>query len=160
MSPGKLSKKVIGDRLAWIDKMIVEIRALPLDSYEDFSANRRDVWAAESCLRRALEAIFDLGRHILAKGFGQGVTEYKQIASELETAGVLSHSRARLLSTLAGYRNRLVHFYHEVTSEELYEICRNNLDDLLPAPCSRLFICSQQPGPSFLRSPLCYFPAS
>jgi len=131
VSPGKLSKRVIGDRLAWIDKMVVEIRALPLDSYEDFSANRRDVWAAESCLRRALEAVFDLGRHILAKGFGQGVTEYKQIASELETAGVLSHSRARLLSTLAGYRNRLVHFYHEVTSEELYEICRNNLDDLL-----------------------------
>ena len=131
MSPGKLSKRVIGDRLAWIDKMVVEIRALPLDSYEDFSANRRDVWAAESCLRRALQALFDLGRHILAKGFGQGVTEYKQIASELETAGVLSHSRARLLSTLAGYRNRLVHFYHEVTSEELYEICRNNLDDLL-----------------------------
>ena len=131
MSPGKLSKRVIGDRLAWIDKMVVEIRALPLDSYEDFSANRRDVWAAESRLRRALEAVFDLGRHILAKGFGQGVTEYKQIASELETAGVLSHTRARLLSTLAGYRNRLVHFYHEVTSEELYEICRNNLDNLL-----------------------------
>jgi uncharacterized protein YutE (UPF0331/DUF86 family) len=131
MSPGKLSKRVIGDRLAWIDKMVAEIRALPLDSYEEFSANRRDVWAAESCLRRALEAVFDLGRHILAKGFGQGVTEYKQIASELETAGVLSHSRARLLSTLAGYRNRLVHFYHEVTSEELYEICRNNLADLL-----------------------------
>jgi uncharacterized protein YutE (UPF0331/DUF86 family) len=131
MSPGKLSKRVIGDRLAWIDKMVAEIRALPLDSYEEFSVNRRDVWAAESCLRRALEAIFDLGRHILAKGFGLGVTEYKQIASELETAGVLSHSRARLLSTLAGYRNRLVHFYHEVTSEELYEICRNNLDDLL-----------------------------
>jgi len=131
MSPGKLSKRVIGDRLAWIDKMVAEIRALPLDSYGEFSANRRDVWAAESCLRRALEAIFDLGRHILAKGFGQGVTEYKQIASELETAGVLSHSRARKLSTMAGYRNRLVHFYHEVTSEELYEICRDNLDDLL-----------------------------
>lgn len=131
MSPGKLNKRVIGDRLAWIDKMVAEIRALPLNSYEEFSANQRDVWAAESCLRRALEAIFDLGRHILAKGFGQGVTEYKQIASELETAGVLSHRRARLLSTLAGYRNRLVHFYHEVTSEELYEICRDNLDDLL-----------------------------
>jgi len=124
VSPGKLSKRVIGDRLAWLDKMVAEIRALPLDSYEEFSANRRDVWAAESCLRRALEAIFDLGRHILAKSFGQGVTEYKQIAYELDRAGVLSHSRARLLSTLAGYRNRLVHFYHEVTSEELYEICR------------------------------------
>ena len=122
---------MIGDRLAWLDKMVAEIRALPLNSYEEFSANRRDVWAAESCLRRALEAIFDLGRHILAKGFGQGVTEYKQIASELDRAGVLSHSRARLLSTLAGYRNRLVHVYHEVASEELYEICRDNLGDLL-----------------------------
>jgi uncharacterized protein YutE (UPF0331/DUF86 family) len=131
VSPEKVSKRVIGDRLAWLDKMVAEIRALPLDSYEEFSANQRDVWAAESCLRRALEAIFDLGRHILAKGFGQGVTEYKQIASELEKAGVLSDSQARLLSTLAGYRNRLVHFYHEVTFEELYEICRDNLDDLL-----------------------------
>ena len=131
MSPEKLSKRVIGDRLAWLDKMVAEIRTLPLESYEEFSANQRDVWAAESCLRRALEAIFDLGRHVLAKGFGQGVTEYKQIASELDRVGVLSHSRAGLLSTLAGYRNRLVHFYHEVTSEELYEICRENLDDLL-----------------------------
>jgi uncharacterized protein YutE (UPF0331/DUF86 family) len=131
VSPGKLNKRVVGDRIAWLDKMIAEIRALPLATYEEFSANQRDVWAAESCLRRALEAIFDLGRHILAKGFGQGVTEYKQIASELEKAGVLSNSQARLLSTVAGYRNRLVHFYHEVTFEELYEICRDNLDDLL-----------------------------
>ena len=30
---------------------------------------------------------------------------------------------ADLLQILAGYRNRLVHFYHEVSVEELYEIC-------------------------------------
>jgi uncharacterized protein YutE (UPF0331/DUF86 family) len=120
VSPGKLNKRGIGDRLAW-----------PLESYEEFSSTPKNVWAAESCLRRALESIFDLGRHILAKGFGTGVTEYKQIASELEKAGVLSHSQARLLATLAGYRNRMVHFYHEVTFEELYEICRVDLDDLL-----------------------------
>jgi uncharacterized protein YutE (UPF0331/DUF86 family) len=131
VSPGKLSKRVIGDKIEWLDRMITEIRSLPLGTYEEFSANQRDVWAAESCLRRALEAIFDLGRHILAKGFAQGITEYKQIASELERAGVLSHNQARALSTMAGYRNRLVHFYHEVTFEELYEICRDDLDDLL-----------------------------
>jgi hypothetical protein len=57
--PGKLSKRVIGDRLAWLEKMVAEIGALPLDSYEGFPANKRDVRAAESCLRRALEAIFE-----------------------------------------------------------------------------------------------------
>jgi uncharacterized protein YutE (UPF0331/DUF86 family) len=116
VSPGKLNKRVIGDRLAWLDKMVAEIRALPLEGFEEFSSTRKNVWAAESCLRRALESIFDLGRHILARGFGIGVTEYKQIATELEKAGVLSPSQARLLRTLAGYRNRMVHFYCNTVS--------------------------------------------
>ena len=146
MSPGKLNKRVVGDRLAWLDKMLVEIRALPLDSYAEFLADKRNVWAAESCLRRGLEAIFDLGRHILSKGFGRGVTEYKQIASELEKAGVLSHDEARLLTTLAGYRNRLVHFYHEVSFEELYEICRHELGDLLKVRNAFLEWVASNPG--------------
>ena len=50
--------------------MVSEIRALPLSDKEAFFSDRRDVWAAESCLRRALEALLDLGRHILAKGYG------------------------------------------------------------------------------------------
>jgi uncharacterized protein YutE (UPF0331/DUF86 family) len=31
---------------------------------------------------------------------------------------------------LAGYRNRLVHFYQEVTPEELYQICKEELGDV------------------------------
>lgn len=31
---------------------------------------------------------------------------------------------------MAGYRNRLVHLYNQVSEEELYEIIRNNLKDL------------------------------
>jgi len=70
-------------------------------------------------------------RHILAKGFGKGVSEYKEIAEELRKREVLPRGEAELLRTLAGYRNRLVHFYHEVTAQELYHICRDELDDVL-----------------------------
>jgi hypothetical protein len=66
-----MSTKVIADRLAWVAAMLDEIHALPLDDAQAFFADRRNVWAAESCLRRALEALLDLGRYILAKGFGQ-----------------------------------------------------------------------------------------
>ena len=75
-----------------------------------FFADRRNVWTAESCFRRALEALLDLGRHILTKGFSLGVSEYKEIATRLGEQGVLSQGEAELLRTLAGYRNRLVHF--------------------------------------------------
>lgn len=130
MTPGQISRRVVADRLAWVERMVAEIRALPLADREAFFSDRRNLWTAESCLRRALEALLDLGRHILAKGFGIGVSEYKEIAVALGERGVLFPDEAQLLRTLAGYRNRLVHFYHEVSPEELYEICSQRLSDL------------------------------
>ena len=31
---------------------------------------------------------------------------------------------------MAGYRNRMVHFYHEITPEELHEICLHHLAEI------------------------------
>ena len=130
MTPRSISKRVTLDRLSLIDNLLKEIRSLPLSDREIFFVDRRNIWAAESCLRRTLEALFDLGRHILAKGFGAGVSEYKEIASGLQKEGILSTEEMDLLRVLAGYRNRLVHFYHEVSVEELYEICTSRLGDV------------------------------
>lgn len=71
MTPDRLSKRVVSDRLAWVGQMVQEIRALPLEDQETFLADRRNVWAAESCLRRGLEALFDLGRHIFTTRWGR-----------------------------------------------------------------------------------------
>ena len=130
MSPGKLNKRIVADRLAWIDKMLEEIGNLPMRTYKEFLQDSRNARAAESCLRRALEALLDLGRHVLAKGYGLGVTEYKQVARELARKQVLDSYNSELLEVLAGYRNRMVHFYHEIESEELYKICVDDIQDI------------------------------
>jgi uncharacterized protein YutE (UPF0331/DUF86 family) len=131
MTKGKANNRVLADRMDWVDRMQSDIRALPLGSLEEFMADNRNCGAAESSLRRALEALLDLGRHLLAKVFGEAVTEYKAIADELEARNVLEPEAARRLRILAGYRNRMVHFYHEITPDELYDICSNELDDIL-----------------------------
>jgi uncharacterized protein YutE (UPF0331/DUF86 family) len=130
MMPSQVSRRIIGDRLALVDEMLTEIRALPLADHTAFFADRRNIWTAESCLRRSLEALLDIGRHILAKGFGVGVSEYKEIATRLNRHGVLSAEDTNLLYAMAGYRNRIVHFYHEVSPDELYKICVNQLGDI------------------------------
>ena len=130
MMPGKISRQVVVDRLDWVDRMVLAIRKLPLDDRQAFFSDVRNPMTAESGLRRALEALFDLGRHLLARGFGSGVTEYKEIAIRLREEQVLTGEDATLLMILAGYRNRLVHFYHEVAPQELYEICRDRLPDI------------------------------
>lgn len=125
-----IQAKVVTDRIAWVRKMLAGIGSLPRDSLASFTADPRTPAAAESYLRRGLEALLDLGRHILAKGFGRAVTEYRDVARQLEKAGLLDSPEAALLARMAGYRNRLVHFYHEVSVEELYEVCTQGLSDI------------------------------
>jgi len=130
MTPKIIAKRIVADRLDTVNYLLGEIRALPLQDPNAFLADRRNIWAAESCLRRSLEALFDIGRHILAKGYGLGISEYKEIATKLQERGIFSEKETALMQVLAGYRNRLVHFYHEVSSEELYEVCAHRLGDL------------------------------
>jgi len=126
----RLRVRVVAERAAWIKQMLARLRELPLDTYTAFGADPRNVAAAESYLRRALEGLLDLGRHVLAKGFRQSVVEYKEIAQALPLVGVLDEEKGMLLREMAGYRNRLVHFYHEVSDQELYEICTSQLVDI------------------------------
>ena len=130
MTPTLLSEKVVAERTAWIRKMLSAIQQVPLDNYDHFLSDGRNVAAAESCLRRALEALMDLGRHMLAKGFGMVAAEYREIPRQLQKAGVLSIELAARMGKLAGYRNRMVHFYHEVSDKELYEICTLHIHDV------------------------------
>jgi uncharacterized protein YutE (UPF0331/DUF86 family) len=130
MTPSQLRAKVVAERADWVNRMLTNLRRLPLESYAAFRSDPRNIAAAESYLRRALEALLDLGRHILAKGFGQAITEYKDIAINLVQFSVLNQSKGDLLREVAGYRNRLVHFYHEISDQELYEICTQRLGDV------------------------------
>ena len=130
MTPSTIRAKVVLERAAWIREMLDAINLLPFESFDEFYADRRNQESAESCLRRALEALLDLGRHILAKQFGRGVVQYKEIAEALAECRVLDAEAADLLKEMAGYRNRMVHFYNEVTREELYEICTQRLGDV------------------------------
>ncbi|MHA1665108.1 MAG: type VII toxin-antitoxin system HepT family RNase toxin [Candidatus Njordarchaeales archaeon] len=130
MVEGKINKKVITNRASWVQRMIDSIKDLPLENKEEFFKDPRNVASAESYLRRALEALLDLGRHILAKGFAIPITEYKDIAKTLIERKVLPEYEGKLLLKMAGYRNRMVHFYQEITPEEIYEISKEHLDEI------------------------------
>ncbi len=130
MSPGTIDEKVIAQRARWIREAIAALKELPLSNQQAFLGNKHNIAAAESYLRRSLEALFDVGRHILAKGFAYPATEYKEIASGLFEKSVIGRADADLMRKMAGYRNRMVHFYHEISSEELLDICLNHTDEI------------------------------
>ncbi len=115
--------------LRFIETCLQELKPFSEMKEEEFLSERKNPPFVESYLRRGLEAVFDIGRHILAKTYGFKEIEYKTIAKELGERGVITKELAEVLHVMAGYRNRMVHFYREITSEELYRIVVDNLKD-------------------------------
>ena len=130
MTEGKPNRRVVVQRAEWVRRFMQSLEKLPLTDKKEFFSDDRNIAAAESYLRRALEGLFDLGRHILVKRFGRPATEYKEIVAGLKEKKIISAEAAALMREMAGYRNRMVHFYHEITPDELYEICSRNLEDI------------------------------
>ncbi|MEN3203741.1 MAG: DUF86 domain-containing protein [Atribacterota bacterium] len=126
-----VNKQFIAQRLVLIDFFLRELYKLSALDKASFLSDTRNPAAGESFLRRALEAIFDVGRHILAKtGYMEMATEYKAIAQGLKEAGIVDEALSKKLVQMAGYRNRLVHLYNLVSDEELYTVICSNLKDI------------------------------
>lgn len=130
MTKSKLNMDVIADRILWIRRMTGSLRDLLLGDRELFLASPHVQGAAESYLRRALEALFDLGRHVLAKKYAWPARDYKEVAEGLAEKRILRKNEAKLLRRMAGYRNRMVHFYQEIRPEELLEICVDHVSEI------------------------------
>ena len=131
MTIGPIDPKIVSDRLALVRQCLDDLRALPSSNLEEFLADRRNAHAADSLLRRSIEALFDTTRHLLAKGFGVGALEYREVARRAVEKGLVGDPvLAERFVQMAGFRNRLAHHYENVTPQELFGIVRDDLADL------------------------------
>jgi uncharacterized protein YutE (UPF0331/DUF86 family) len=131
MTRGKVDLKIVTDRLEIAAACLRGLRSLPIGSREEFLADPRNPAAAESFLRRALEALLDVARHLLAKAYGEGAVEYRLVAVRAAEHGlIVDRAAAEKFTQLAGYRNRLTHFYAEITPQELLHIVTGELGDI------------------------------
>lgn len=124
-----INKEVINERLHIIEQTLEKLKELQKLSIKDFSEG--DNFAiAEHHLRRALEAVFDIGTHILSRIPGVKPRSYKEIPKLLAEKDVIPKDFGQdKLLPMAGYRNRLIHFYPEITAEEIYNIIKQDLPD-------------------------------
>ena len=131
MTPGSVDLKIVRDRLLLVEQSLEDLWSLPHADIDEFTSDRRNILAADTALRRGLEALFDIARHLLAKGHGVGSLEYREVAQRAGDHGLVGDpSLATRFVEMAGYRNRLTHHYDEVTPEELFAVVSENLGDL------------------------------
>ncbi|OIN88501.1 hypothetical protein COW80_05370 [Candidatus Beckwithbacteria bacterium CG22_combo_CG10-13_8_21_14_all_01_47_9] len=129
MTKLKLEKNIIVKRLEGIEAELVELKQLSEQEFAIFSAG--DGWKlAQFHLHRALEGVFNIGSHILSRLPGAAASQYKEIALKMGENKIVTPEFAKnQLVKMAKYRNRLVHFYAEISPEELYRIIHDDLGD-------------------------------
>lgn len=124
-----LNERILRERLDMIRTSATRLKALGQMSAIEFSSNPDNFAIAEHHLRRALEALFDIGRHIIAKkGLGHP-PDYRSIVITLGQNAIIDQPFADSILGMAGYRNRLVHGYAEITEAEMHRIISTRLND-------------------------------
>lgn len=125
-----LKKEAIIPRMDGILKDLDRLRGFQKLGQENLRTNEDSYALCQFYLRQALEGVFHIGEHVLSRLNGGRATEYKEIAKKLGEAGIVDREFAQTkLSAMAGYRNRLTHFYAEITPGELFVILERDLPD-------------------------------
>ncbi len=120
----------LGARLARLREALRElapIAAMPLSEYLAAPTSRA---LAEHYLRIALEAMLDLGNHLIAaRGLKKPLT-LRQIPIILAESNVLDQELGSRLARAAGLRNRLVHEYADLDHAVIHASLAQDLADL------------------------------
>jgi uncharacterized protein YutE (UPF0331/DUF86 family) len=72
----------------------------------------------------------DIGSHLLSRIPGSRPSSYRDIPTLLEKNKIIPPTFAReKMIKMAGYRNRIVRFYGNMDSDELFRIIQDDLED-------------------------------
>ena len=125
-----LNREVLQARISYIEDSVRSLDRFKGITYNEFHANQDNFRIAFYDLHRALEAVMDIGTHILSRIPGARPTSYKDIPRLLEKNKIVpADFSTNALSKMAGYRNRMVHFYGEISEREVYSIIQEELED-------------------------------
>lgn len=122
---------LIMDRLNIIRTSVNRLDKIVKGSLTQFLSDPDAYAISEHHLRRALEALLDIGRHILAKqGLGKPES-YRQVIQAMGTHQIIPAEFAQKIAGMAGYRNRLTHGYADISAEELWSVLQTRLEDFV-----------------------------
>ena len=125
-----LNKEVLYTRISYIEDSLRSLERFKGVPFKEFHSNSDNFRIAFYDLHRALEAVMDIGSHILSRIPGARPSSYKDIPRLLEKHKIIPNDFAsNQLTKMAGYRNRMVHFYGEITEQEIYNIIQEELED-------------------------------
>ena len=125
-----VNPEVIRKRLQKLDEYLAILDRQRAYSRESFLADPERYGSAERFLQLAIEAISDMGSHVIAERDLGAVDSYRDIPSLLRQAGYISEVLEDRWIRMIGFRNILVHEYLVIDREIVYSVLQERLDEI------------------------------
>lgn len=124
-----VDEELIRRQLGYLETTVGKLRELAGPASEETRETTEKAWAVQRGLQIAIQALLDVGNHLLAEAAANDVEEYGEIIVKLGERGILPAEFARRIRPMAGLRNLLVHGYTRVDEGRVAQILRDHVGD-------------------------------
>jgi len=125
-----IDERVVHERLEYIDQMLRLLKSYRGITFEAFARDERTRHAALYELQTCLEAMTDIGNHIIAARALRKPVDRTEVFDILCDAEILPRSVASRVRGAMAMRNVIVHGYLKVVLETVYRTIQEHLGDL------------------------------
>lgn len=125
-----LDAESIRFKITLIRKNLKELKKLGQLPFKKYESNFLYTATSERLLHVIIEAMLDIGSHIVANEALGEPLEYREVFILLVQNGILPKKKEKNFLDLAGLRNRIVHLYDEIDHKLLHKALRTELDDM------------------------------
>jgi uncharacterized protein YutE (UPF0331/DUF86 family) len=120
---------VLSERLKLLDEYINDLKDLQEISFQEYQENKLIHRTVERTLHLAIEACLDIGQHIIAQNGFRTPVDNKDIFVVLHEEGILSADLLEKTTSMARFRNLIVHNYARIDNAAVFGILKRHLDD-------------------------------
>lgn len=124
-------RTIIQERLKKLEEQLTLLRELQRVPQEQFIVNPRDHVYALHLLQTAIQAVIDIGTHLVASLNLGRLEEYRDVARLLAQEKIIPEDLHPKLEKMIGLRNLIIHEYLRIELDKIYQIIQHNLDDLM-----------------------------
>ena len=125
-----VDKDVVLNRIKHLEDNINYLKKIENFDQKTFSSDPDIYYRFERALHLAVEAVLDLGNHLIADQNLETPDSNRDIFRILFENKIISERLKKSLIKMAGFRNILVHDYLDLNRELEYEIIKNSIKDI------------------------------
>lgn len=124
-----IDRDKVRDKIAFIRRNLDMLRRLADTPRDGFSDGSLPFHAAVRLLQTSIEAMIDIGSHVVAREGLGSPKSYGEVFDLLSSAGVIPPEFLDRVKAMVRFRNRAVHLYGEIDVDHVYSILQNDLGD-------------------------------